>query len=328
MSAAESLLEVVQLKKYVPATRSIFGRTTGWVRAVDDVSFTIRAGETLGLVGETGCGKTTLGRAVVRLLEPTSGRVLFRGQDLGELSRRELRAARRDLQIIFQDPARSLNPRLTAGAIIEEGLAIHRIGTPRERLLRVVECMERVGLNPGDLRRHPHEFSAGQRQRIGIARALAVEPALIVCDEPVSALDVSLQAQIINLLIELRRASDLAYLFVAHDVSVLPYLCDRVAVMYLGEIVEFAPCVQLYRTPLHPYTRALFSAVPVAHPSQRRARADLGGDVPSALEPPPGCRFHPRCPLAVKALCDVRRPSLVEVDGHGVACHVVEEERR
>ena len=327
MSGTEPLLEVVRLEKHFPVTGGVFGRTTGRVRAVDDVSFHIDPGETLGLVGESGCGKTTLGRTVAQLLRPTAGKVLFRGQDLGAMSGEQLRATRRDLQMIFQDPFGSLNPRMTTRAIVEEGLVVHRIGTPEERARRVVECLERVGLDPGEQDRYPHEFSGGQRQRIGIARALALRPDLIICDEPVSSLDVSIQAQIINLLVELARSYNIAYLFIAHDLSVMPYISDRIAVMYLGEIVELAGSEELYRTPRHPYTQALLSAVPIADPAKRRTRSVLGGEVPSPLDPPPGCRFHPRCPLAVEKLCDVRRPRLVEVEGHAVACHVVEEER-
>ncbi len=327
MSTREPLLEAVRVEKHFPVTRGVFGRAKGWVRAVDDVSFRISPGETLGLVGESGSGKTTLGRTVARLLRPTSGRILFRGEDLGSLSGRALRAARRNLQFIFQDPFASLNPRMTAGATVEEGLLVHRIGTPAERARAALECLERVGLDPEERERYPHEFSAGQRQRIGIARALALKPDLIICDEPVSSLDVSSQAQIINLLVDLKRSYGIAYLFVAHDLSVMPYISDRIAVMYSGEIIEVAGTDELYRSALHPYTQALLSAVPIADPAQRRTHPAPRGEAPSPLEPPPGCRFHPRCPIAVDGLCNVRRPKLIDVGGHAVACHVVEEQR-
>jgi peptide/nickel transport system ATP-binding protein/oligopeptide transport system ATP-binding protein len=320
------LLDVRDLKKHFPVRQGIFGRVAGWVRAVDGISFTLAPGETLGLVGESGCGKTTAGRSLLRLVEPTSGRVLYRGTDLLALDAAGLRRARRDLQIIFQDPYGSLNPRMTVGAIVAEGLVVHGIGTRAERAELVRETLARVGLDPAWAHRYPHEFSGGQRQRVGIARALVLNPKFIVCDEPVSALDVSVQSQVVNLLVELREKYGIAYLFISHDLRVVKYISDRVAVMYLGEIVETAATDEIYRRPLHPYTEALLSAVPVPDPERRRARILLPGDVPSPLHPPSGCRFHPRCPKAIRGLCDVVAPPLKSYDGHEVACHVVERE--
>ncbi len=326
MDNDKNLLEVRDLKKYFPVRKGVFSRIAGWVKAVDNISFHVRPGETLGLVGESGCGKTTAGRTLLRLLEPTAGRVTFAGTDMMQMSGDDLRAVRRELQIIFQDPYSSLNPRMTIGSIIGEGLAIHRIGTKKERRDLVAETLEKVGLASTYINRYPHEFSGGQRQRIGIARALALNPKFIVCDEPVSALDVSIQAQIINLLMELKKKYAIAYLFIAHDLSVVEYISDRVAVMYLGEIVETAESGELYRNPLHPYTKALLQAVPVPDPARKRKRIILEGDVPSPLDPPKGCRFHPRCPVAIQGHCDRAVPKTIDSGGHQVACHVVEKE--
>jgi oligopeptide transport system ATP-binding protein len=321
--AGDVILEVRNLVKHFPITKGfIFQRQVGVVRAVDGVSFTIREGETLGLVGESGCGKTTLGRVILRLMEPTSGEVIFMGRNIFQLSREELRRLRRDMQIIFQDPYSSLNPRMTVGDIIGEPLEIHRLARGREKVRRVQELLEIVGLSPYHINRYPHEFSGGQRQRIGIARALAVNPKLIICDEPVSALDVSIQAQVINLLEELQREFKLTYLFIAHDLSVVKHISDRIAVMYLGKIVELAPADELFENPQHPYTEALLSAVPIPDPEIRRARIILPGDVPSPVNPPSGCRFHTRCMYAVER-CSREEPPFEEVSpGHWVACPV------
>ena len=323
------LVDVRHLKKYFPVRKGVFGRTAAWVKAVDDVSFTVGCGETLGLVGESGCGKTTCGRAILRLIEPTAGEVLFEGRSVLGLKSEALRALRQSMQIIFQDPYGSLNPRMTVGAIVGEGLAVHGIGRRAERGARVADLLAQVGLAPEHVNRYPHEFSGGQRQRIGVARALAVNPKFIVCDEPVSALDVSIQAQIVNLLTELRAKLNLAYLFISHDLSVVEYIRDRVAVMYLGEIVETAPTAMLFKNPLHPYTQALLAAVPVMDPETKRKRILLEGDVPTPLNPPSGCRFHPRCPVAkqlgILARCSSEAPKAVEPEaGHVVRCHAVE----
>ncbi len=326
MRANTNLLEVWNLKKYFSVRSGVFSRVEGWVRAVDNVSFQIRPGETLGLVGESGCGKTTVGRTILRLIKPTAGKVICNGSDQSRLSGRELRAMRRYFQIVFQDPYSSLDPRMTVDAIVREGLSLHRIGTSGERKHLVTEIIDKVGISPSYLSRYPHELSGGQRQRIGIARALILNPTFIVCDEPVSALDVSTQAQIINLLVQLKHEYRIAYLFISHDLSVVEYISDRVAVMYLGEIVELASSETLYRNPWHPYTKALLSAVPVPDPEQKRSRIILGGRVPSPLNPPKGCRFHPRCPVAIHDLCDQVVPKTVEVNGHQVACHLVEQE--
>ncbi len=323
MAEAPPLLDVKNLTKHFPVRKGFFGRVVGAVRAVDDVSFFVRPGETLGLVGESGCGKTTCGRAVLRLIEPTSGSVVFDGKSVTGLPAAELRPLRREMQIIFQDPYASLNPRMTVGAIVGEGLAVHGIGAKPERTDRVRGLLAEVGLNPEHINRYPHEFSGGQRQRIGIARALALRPKFIVCDEPVSALDVSIQSQIVNLLVDLREKMGLAYLFIAHDLSVVEYISDRVAVMYLGEIVETASSADLYREPLHPYTQALLSAVPTPDPKTKRSRILLPGDVPSPLNPPSGCRFHPRCPIA-KDRCRAEAPPMKEhAKGHWAACHAI-----
>jgi oligopeptide transport system ATP-binding protein len=328
VDSREVLLEVRGLKMYFPVSRGVlFQRRRGWVRAVDDISFYIRRGETLGLVGESGCGKSTTGRAILQLYRPTAGQVLLAGQDLTRLKGSELRRMRRRMQMIFQDPYASLNPRMTVGSIIAEPLEIHNLARGKAKQERVQELLRMVGLNPYFANRYPHEFSGGQRQRIGIARALAVEPEFIVCDEPISALDVSIQAQIINLLEELQAQLGLTYLFIAHDLSVVRHISDRVAVMYVGKLVEVADRNELYERPLHPYTRALLSAVPVPDPrvEKRRQRLLLPGDPPSPVNPPPACRFHPRCPFA-QQICREVEPSLDEVrPGHWVACHFWQE---
>jgi oligopeptide transport system ATP-binding protein len=317
-----SLLEVKNLKKYFPLKGGILSRTTGQVRAVDDVSFALEHGETLGLVGESGCGKTTVGRSILRLIEPTAGQITFKDQNLLELEREELRKIRASLQIIFQDPFSSLDPRMNVGQIIAEPLRNHLKISRTEIRDRVAYLMERVGLHPEQMRRYPHEFSGGQRQRIGIARALALNPLAIICDEPVSALDVSIQAQVINLLAQLQEEMNLSYLFIAHDLSVVEHISDRVAVMYLGRIVELATDKALYQNPLHPYSRALLSAVPIPDPEIRRKKIVLQGDVPSPINPPSGCSFHTRCPEC-KAVCSRQEPTLRDMgDGHWVACHL------
>jgi oligopeptide/dipeptide ABC transporter ATP-binding protein len=316
------LLSVRNLRKSFPIKKGIFGRQVGEVRAVNDISFDVARGETLGVVGESGCGKTTAGRSILRLIEPTSGEVSFEGKDVRALDTGGLRAIRRDMQIIFQDPVSSLNPRMTVGAIVREGLLIHHLAEGPAADARVRQLLQEVGLRPEHISRYPHEFSGGQRQRIGIARALSVEPKLIICDEPVSALDVSVQAQVINLLQDLQRDRQLTYVFIAHDLSVVEHIATRVAVMYLGRIVELAPAETLYREPLMPYTQALLSAVPVANPTVKKKRILLEGDVPSPANVPPGCVFEPRCHHPKKdAACRAIVPPLEEkTPGHFAAC--------
>ena len=318
------LLQVKNLVKHFPVKGGLLSRVIDKVHAVDGVSFDMAAGETLGVVGESGCGKSTMGRSILRLIEPTSGEVWFEGKNVTAAGKNELRALARDMQIIFQDPFASLNPRMTVGAIVGEALTIHKLAkTARDYEERIVHLLETVGLAADHMRRYPHEFSGGQRQRIGIARALAVSPKLIVCDEAVSALDVSIQAQVINLLEDLRSQFNLTYIFIAHDLSVVEHISHRVAVMYLGRIVEIATAKSLYTDPKHPYTEALLSAVPIPDPSIKRQRIPLQGDVPSPIRPPPGCHFHTRCPIAQKGLCDVQSPVLKRAgEGHWVACHL------
>ena len=316
----ETLVEVNDLVKYFPVRAGLLQRVVNHLKAVDGVSFVVKKGETLGLVGESGCGKTTVGRTMLRLIEPTSGVIKFDNKDVLSLKPRELKAVRRDMQIIFQDPYASLDPRVPIGESVMEGLHIHHIGTPKERVDIMRETLKKVGLEDYHARRYPHEFSGGQRQRIGIARALALRPRFIICDEPVSALDVSIQSQVLNILKDLQTEFGLTYLFIAHNLSVVEHVSDRVAVMYLGKIVELTTREELFRNPLHPYTQALMSAIPVPNPRLRRQRIILKGDVPSPLNPPQGCRFHPRCPVAIEK-CSHEIPPLLEVSPeHWVAC--------
>jgi oligopeptide/dipeptide ABC transporter ATP-binding protein len=322
VNGTEPLVSVRNLRKEFPIRKGVLSRQVGALKAVNDVSFDVARGETLGVVGESGCGKTTTGRTILRLIEPTSGEINFEGRDVKSMGTSELRALRREMQIIFQDPVSSLNPRMTVGAIIREGLTIHKLAEGAAADARVRQLLQEVGLRPEYSNRYPHEFSGGQRQRIGIARALSVEPKFIVCDEPVSALDVSVQAQVINLLEDLQRDHDLTYMFIAHDLSVVEHIADRVAVMYLGKIVELATAEDLYREPMMPYTQALLSAVPVADPHARKERIILQGDVPSPAHPPSGCVFHPRCHHPAKdAACASIVPPLEEkAPGHFAAC--------
>jgi peptide/nickel transport system ATP-binding protein len=322
LAPAQDLLKVRDLRKRFAVKGGILSRTIDQVHAVDGVSFDIGKGETLGLVGESGCGKSTTGRCILRLIEPSSGEVWFQGKDVTKMDHGALQSLRRDMQIIFQDPYASLNPRLKVGAIIGEALTIHKLAPTQKAMEdRVVQLLETVGLQPDHMHRFPHEFPGGQRQRIGIARALAVEPKLIVCDEPVSALDVSIQAQVINLLEDLQEEFGLTYLFIAHDLSVVEHISTRVAVMYLGRVVEIAPSRELYDNPLHPYTEALLSAVPIPDPTVKRKRIMLQGDVPNPIRPPPGCHFHTRCPIA-RPDCAQRAPELRQTKpGHWVSCH-------
>ena len=322
MSEADVLLSVRELRKYFPIRGGLLGRPVGYVRAVDGVSFDVRRGETLGLVGESGCGKSTTGLAALRLIEPTAGQVLFEGRDVTGFGKQELRQFRRHAQIVFQDPYASLNPRMAVGDILAEPLMLHAIASGAERARRVEKLLRVVGLGPQHARRYPHEFSGGQRQRIGIARALAVEPKLVVCDEPVSALDVSIQSQILNLLVELQQELGLTYLFIAHGLNVIKHISDRIGVMYLGKIVEMADGGELIDRPLHPYTKTLLSAIPVPRPNAKKARIILEGDVPSPANPPAGCRFHTRCPERLP-VCSEQEPAFRDVGGRWVACHLV-----
>lgn len=324
---AKKLLEVKNLVKHFPLRSGVFSKVRSYVRAVDGISFDIDEGETLGIVGESGCGKSTAGRAILRLIEPTAGEVFYEGTNILKIDREEMRKLRREMQIIFQDPYASLNPRMTVGSIVGEPLAIHRIAKGKERKDQVALILERVGLRTEHIRRYPHEFSGGQRQRIGIARALALNPRLIIADEPVSALDVSIQAQVINLLQDLQKEFDIAYMVISHDLSVIQHICDRIAVMYLGEIVEIANADELVMSPRHPYTEALLSAVPVPDPVALKSkdRIILRGDVPSPVNPPPGCRFHTRCPYK-EDVCTTDTPPLQLIsNGHLTACHFADK---
>jgi oligopeptide transport system ATP-binding protein len=319
------ILEVKNLKKYFPVLGGVFSRPVAWVKAVDDVSFHIYEGETFSLVGESGSGKTTTGKTILKLHEPTAGHILFEGKDISNYSPSEMRPLRRDMQIIFQDPYGSLNPRLPVGEIIREPLAVHKIGTKKEQEERVVEIMKLVGLRPEYLHRYPHEFSGGQRQRIGIARAVVLNPKFIVADEPVSALDASIQAQVLNLLLELQQKLALTYLFIAHNLAVVRHVSDRIGVMYLGKLMEVADTKELFDNPLHPYTQALLSAIPIPDPDVKKERIILQGDIPSPINPPSGCPFRTRCMYA-KDICAEKTPPLVDVGGgHYVACHFVKK---
>jgi len=322
MTTNNVLVQVQDLVKYYPVRSGLLQRAVAHVHAVDNISFDIKRGETLGLVGESGCGKTTAGRTILRLVPATSGNVVFEGKNVLKMSSNELKQARRDMQIIFQDPYGSLDPRMPIGEIIGEGLRVHGISNPTERKKLVQQVMLQVGLNPAYTGRYPHEFSGGQRQRIGIARALILKPKFVVCDEPVSALDVSIQSQVLNLLKDLQREMKLTYLFIAHNLAVVKYISDRIGVMYLGKLVELTETKNLFIDPLHPYTKALLSAIPEPDPTLKRQRIVLTGDVPSPVKPPSGCRFHPRCPIAVKGHCDTQEPEFREFKPrHWVACH-------
>jgi oligopeptide/dipeptide ABC transporter ATP-binding protein len=321
-ATADNLIEVENLTKYFPVRGGVLQRTIAQVKAVEGVSFAVRRGETLGLVGESGCGKTTIGRMLVRLIDPTSGSIKFDGRDILQAKGTDLKNLRREMQIIFQDPFSSLDPRTPVGDSIGEGLLVHGVRNGRERHRQVLEIMHKVGLEDYHAKRYPHEFSGGQRQRIGIARALVLQPKFLVCDEPVSALDVSIQSQVLNLLKQLQREFGLTYIFIAHNMSVVEHISDRVAVMYLGKMVELADRIELYRNPEHPYTQALLSAIPVHNPKIKRERILLKGDVPSPLNPPNGCRFHPRCPVAIE-VCSHQEPPLIDLGGgHLAACHL------
>lgn len=320
-----NILEVHDLKKYFPARKNVFGRALEWIHAVDDISFTLAKGKTLGLVGESGCGKSTTGRTILRLIEADGGRVVFEGRDILKLDQKEMRPLRKDMQLIFQDPFASLNPRLTVSEIIEENLIVHHMGTHRERRKNIERVLARVGIRPDMMDRYPHEFSGGQRQRIGIARALVLNPKLIIADEPVSALDVSIQAQVMNLMVEIQEEFGISHLVIAHDLSVVEYLSDQVAVMYVGKLVELASDRDIYASPKHPYTRFLLTSIPTLDPDQKVERSLLEGEVPSPMSPPPGCRFQPRCPERMN-VCTRMTPANTEVEGgHRVACHLYDD---
>ncbi|MGP2422231.1 ABC transporter ATP-binding protein [Bacillus sp. FH] len=319
----KELLQVQNLKQYFPIKKGILGRSINYIKAVDDISFTIYEKETVSIVGESGCGKSTTGRAILRLDEATSGKIIFQDKDLLELNSSAMRKVRKDLQVIFQDPFASLNPRQTVGSILEEAIAIQNVCPKGERMAKVIELLGKVGLPPDAVKRYPHEFSGGQRQRIGIARALAVNPKLIICDEAVSALDVSVQAQVLNLLKQLQQQYGLTYLFISHDLAVVRHISDRIIVMYLGTIVEIADKHSLFNNPQHPYTKALLSAIPTISAGTKKERIELKGDLPSPLNPPKGCRFHTRCPYAIEK-CATQQPSFQSIsEGHKVACHII-----